>query len=186
MLHEQYRPTKWEDVIGQEAAIASLARIKARTGFGGRAYLITGGSGQGKTTIARIMASEVADKADIHEIDARDCTIDAVREMVACFRLAERCTLFSMSKVWIINETDDLRADVLARFKTALEPIPAGCAVIFTCTKESAKLLWEDSEDAPAQHGTCHTVSGMTHDTSATCIQTCARNAAPVSAVIRQ
>ena len=117
------------------------------------------------------MARELADEGDIDEIDARDCTLDKVREIADHLKLAHRC-LFRASKAWIINEADDLRADVLARLKTALEPkggIPNSCAIIFTCTKESAKLLWDDSEDAPQFLGRCLLVKlgKINHDTAA-------------------
>ena len=147
-LFEKFRPQSFADVLGQDKAIKTLTRIRERGGFGGRAYWITGAAGTGKTSIARLIAAGI-DGADVCEIDARDCTIDYVRGIAESMKLAQNCKLFNFAKVWIINEADDLRADVLARFKTALEPIPEFCAVIFTCTKESAELLWDDSEDAP-------------------------------------
>ena len=157
-LFEKWRPRTFDDLIGQDKAVSALKRIQARGGFGGRAYWITGASGTGKTTIARIIANDLASEWCISEFDARDCTVESVRGMVAAFRTR---ALFEEKpgKVWIINEADDLRADVLARFKTALEPIPGHCAVIFTCTRESANLLWEDSEDAPQFLSRCIPVS---------------------------
>ena len=40
-LHEQYRPTAWADVVGQDAAIRQLERV-GRKGYGGRAYWLAG------------------------------------------------------------------------------------------------------------------------------------------------
>ena len=58
-LHEQYRPRSWSEVVGQDKAIAKV-KLLAKRGLAGRAYWITGQSGTGKTTIARLIAAEVA------------------------------------------------------------------------------------------------------------------------------
>lgn len=78
-LHTKYRPKKWADVVGQGAAVKAFARIiKARESH---AYLLSGPSGTGKTTLARIGATELGAYAeDILEVDAATNTgIDAMR-----------------------------------------------------------------------------------------------------------
>ena len=45
-LHEQYRPTALEQVIGQRKAVAQVRKVLSR-GWGGRAWFITGPSGSG-------------------------------------------------------------------------------------------------------------------------------------------
>src|SRR5690606_9192127 len=72
-LHEQYRPNTWEEVVGQDKALARIATIRRRA-LSGRAYCITGQSGTGKTTIARLIAREIADDLFIEEIDAGELT----------------------------------------------------------------------------------------------------------------
>ena len=79
-LHEQYRPTTWDDVIGQDRAIAKI-RTVARRGLGGRAFWIAGQSGTGKTTIARLIASDVASDLCTEELDATDLTPAALRDI---------------------------------------------------------------------------------------------------------
>jgi replication-associated recombination protein RarA len=59
-LAEQYRPAQLSEVLGQGKLLAKLDRLRPR-GLAGRAYWITGQSGTGKTTIARLIAQEVAD-----------------------------------------------------------------------------------------------------------------------------
>ena len=59
-LHEQFRPQSWSDVVGQSKALARIERLRKR-GLGGRAYWIAGQSGTGKTTIAKLLAAELAD-----------------------------------------------------------------------------------------------------------------------------
>ena len=98
-LYEQYRPKTFGDVIGQEKTIGKLQRL-AKRGLGGRVYWITGSSGTGKTTLARIIAAEIADDFAVIEIDGSDLTMDRVREyerwcrskpMEAYIRLAKDC-----------------------------------------------------------------------------------------------
>ena len=78
-LYEQYRPKTFDEVVGQEKVIGKLQRL-AKRGLGGRVYWITGSSGTGKTTLARIIASEVSDDFAVIEIDGSDLTMDKVRE----------------------------------------------------------------------------------------------------------
>ena len=68
-LHEQYRPSTFADVVGQDKAIARF-RTVANRGIGGRCFWITGKSGTGKTTIARLVARELADPFCIEETNA--------------------------------------------------------------------------------------------------------------------
>lgn len=145
-LFEKYRPTAWEDVIGQDRAVAMLRRLQERGGFGGRAYWLAGGSGTGKTTLARLIAQDLAESWHVEEVDAQDCNLDFVRQMEVGF--AFRGMGAKTGKAWIINEAHGLRGAVLSRFLTALEQLPAHCAVIFTTTKEGQKGLFEDVIDA--------------------------------------
>src|SRR5205807_1016746 len=81
-LVERYRPTTWNEVVGQEKAVATLQRF-ARAGLlGGRNYWISGKSGQGKTTLARLIAAELAEPWNIDEMDAAELTaakMDSIR-----------------------------------------------------------------------------------------------------------
>ena len=76
-LHEQYRPTTWGGVVGQDEAVKRFRTI-AKRGVGGRAFWIAGPSGTGKTTIARLIAAEIADPFNRIELSVRH--EDQVRE----------------------------------------------------------------------------------------------------------
>src|SRR5262249_4680832 len=60
-LTEQYRPKTWQDVVGQDKVVNRLLALRRR-GLAGRAYWLSGPSGTGKTTIARLIAAEVAEE----------------------------------------------------------------------------------------------------------------------------
>ena len=63
-LYEAYRPKTWSEVIGQPKAIAKLDRFRKRRGtLAGDCYFLSGSSGTGKTSIALLIADEVADRA---------------------------------------------------------------------------------------------------------------------------
>lgn len=52
----KYRPLKFADVLGQQGAVAVLkSRLRSRTALD-TSYVFFGGAGQGKTTLARILA----------------------------------------------------------------------------------------------------------------------------------
>jgi replication-associated recombination protein RarA len=155
-LFEKYRPRAFTEVIGQEKAVKALSKLRERGGFGGRAYWFAAGSGTGKTTLARLVAADLAEPWAIVEIDAQDCTLDFVREMEAGFRftsLGEK-----NGKAWIINEAHGLRGPVLSRFLTAIESLPSHCAILFTTTQEGEKGLFADWNDASPLLSRCFDV----------------------------
>ena len=78
-LHEQYRPTQWSEVLGQDKIIVKLDRLRKR-GLAGRAFWFSGGSGTGKTTLAKLLASEVASELCVEEIDATDLSAARIRD----------------------------------------------------------------------------------------------------------
>lgn len=73
-LHEKYRPQRLEDVLGQEKIVSRLALLRDRDGLAGRTYWLSGASGTGKTTIARLIAAEVAGEWTTVEIDSHTLT----------------------------------------------------------------------------------------------------------------
>src|SRR5215468_9716896 len=79
-LTEQYRPKTWSDVVGQDKVVQRIQAL-AKRGLTGRAYWLSGQSGTGKTTIARLIAQEVADEFCVQEVDAAGLTVAALREL---------------------------------------------------------------------------------------------------------
>ena len=54
-LYERERPASLDEIVGQSEAVAKIKRLVDQH-WGGRAWWISGASGTGKTTLARILA----------------------------------------------------------------------------------------------------------------------------------
>lgn len=144
-LHEQYRPRSWSEVVGQDKTIAKI-RALAKRGLTGRAFWLSGQSGTGKTTLARLIAAEVADDFCIDEIDAGDLTLDRLREIERSQwirGMGERG-----GRAYVVNEAHGLRAPVVRKLLTLFEPIPPHVAWCFTTTVEGQDKLFDDLDDA--------------------------------------
>jgi len=70
-LYEKFRPPDLEQVIGHEAAKKQI-QCTLRNGWGGKAFWISGPSGTGKTTLARIIAAYGASEMFVQEYDSAD------------------------------------------------------------------------------------------------------------------
>jgi DNA polymerase III gamma/tau subunit len=155
-LHEQYRPTAWADVIGQTKAVERIDRLRPR-GLGGRAYWITGQSGTGKTTMARLLAVEIADPGNVVELDAGRCSVNMVHEIDRSMR--SLAIGDKSGRAWIVNEAHLLTARVIGEFLTLLERLPAHVALIFTTTVDGEEALFEDVADTCPFLSRCIAVS---------------------------
>lgn len=148
-LAEEYRPKRFEDVIGQDKAMKVIRRLAdSKRGLGGRAYWISGNSGTGKTTLARLIAAEVADEAwgAVRELDSAECTMTNLAEIEdSSFTLG-----FGEhgGRAVIVNEAHGLRKDSIRLLLIALERIPNHVVWIFTTTIEGQAELFESKIDA--------------------------------------
>lgn len=144
-LHEQYRPREWSEVVGQDKAVAKIARLWDR-GLGGRAYWLSGPSGTGKTTIGRLIAAEVASEWSIEEVDATGLSAAAIREVErqsACLGLGAQ-----PGRAYIVNEAHGLNRAAVRQLLTTLERIPRHVVWIFTTTCEGQEALFDGVADA--------------------------------------
>lgn len=146
-LFEKYRPSTFNEVVGQDKAIAKIQQVSHR-GFGGRAYWITGQSGTGKTTLAKIIASQIADSLAIYEWDGQSLSTNDIQFVEDQFNYH---TLFDKpGYAFIINEAHGIKKPIIRLLLVLLEKIPEHVCIIFTTTNDGEELLFEDSiEESP-------------------------------------
>jgi DNA polymerase-3 subunit gamma/tau len=143
-LTEQYRPQTWADVVGQDKVVQRIKAL-AKRGLAGRAFFISGQSGTGKTTIARLIAQEIADEFCIQEVDAAALTVG---ELQALEREMHVMGWGKGGRAYIVNEAHALRKPVIRQLLVLLERIPPHVAIVFTTTCEGQESLFEDYDDA--------------------------------------
>lgn len=144
-LAEKYRPRSLDDVVGQPKACGLVARMAAG-GLGGRAYWISGASGTGKTTVARIIARAVADDWLVTEYDSADQLSAA--ELVEVSRTLCLTATGKGGRAWIVNEAHGLRSASVRVLLGILERIPAHCVFVFTTTRDGEDKLFDEDIDA--------------------------------------
>ena len=145
-LDEKYRPTILADVIGQEKVTRRIELLQSRQ-WGGRAYWLSGGSGTGKTSVARIVARTGADDTYITETVGRLLTpikLTEIKNGWAYIPMADK-----PGYALIVNEAHGLSRPVIELFLDILENLPAQVVVIFTTTIEGNNLFEENLDSSP-------------------------------------
>lgn len=138
-LHVRLRPPSLNDVIGHKQVVGALRNL-----FKGKdiphAFLFTGPSGTGKTTLARIIASLVgcSGRDSIVEIDAaRYSGVDNMREIIAGSRFASLGD--SPRKLIIVDEAHRLSRGAWDSMLLSIEEPPPHVWWVF-CSTEPDKI----------------------------------------------
>lgn len=135
MLHIKYRPNDFDDVVGHAEIIKSIKSLLCKEDRP-HSFLLSGNSGCGKTTIARIMAETL--KAEVLEINiANTGGVDFVREMEDKARYSP---LIGENKAFILDECHQLTKEAGNCFLKILEDSPKH-SYFFLCTTDPNKLL---------------------------------------------
>ena len=136
-LHLKYRPATFDEVLGQKEIITSLKReMKDKKHH---AYIFAGKYGTGKTTLGRLIASEVGcSPTGIIEIDGGMLNgIDAMRQLNNT--ITYKSFGDSPLKVIIIDEAHALTAAAWRGLLKNVEEPPSHVYWIF-CTTEKSKI----------------------------------------------
>lgn len=147
-LAEKYRPTDWNDVVAQDKLVSNLRRIESTTGLAGRAYWIAGPSGAGKTTIAKIIASKVADEYAVWEFVGRELSAGMLRETIE--KTYRGRPLGGRGFAIVVNEAHGLSRAAIEILLDAIDSgaIPRWVVWIFTTTNDGQDRLFDDQIDA--------------------------------------
>ena len=135
---EKYRPSKLEEVVGQEGIVDSL---KAYAGSGSIPHLLFAGpAGTGKTTCAIALAKEIFGESwreNFEELNASDERgIEVVRGKIKNF--ARTAPLGDASfKIIFLDEADSLTPDAQAALRRTMERYARICRFILSCNYSS-------------------------------------------------
>lgn len=143
-LAEVYRPRSWDAVIGQDAIRAKVDALRPR-GLGGRAFWISGPSGTGKSTVALLIANELASDIAIEEIDAETLTARSVSDLE---RKSNCRAIGKGGWAFLVNEAHGLKNATIRQLLVTLERIPPHVAWLFTTTNAGQENLFGDCDDA--------------------------------------
>jgi replication-associated recombination protein RarA len=136
-LADKYRPTTFAEVVGNAEVVQSLER--AVEGRNWSAYLLSGPSGTGKTTMARIIAGAYgATGGDVLEIDAASRSgVGDTRELAEFSRY--RGLVGSGGRAIIMDEAHRLSRQAWDALLKPIEEPPAHVVWIL-CTTELSKV----------------------------------------------
>jgi DNA polymerase-3 subunit gamma/tau len=135
-LHVKYRPKVFDEVLGQDHIINSLKNL-FEIGKVPHSFLLTGNAGVGKTTVARIIASELkCQPSYILEIDAATHTgVDSMR--LLCENLQFPALGRNSIKVAIIDEAHMISKQGSNKLLKMVEEPPSHVYFIFATTEKS-------------------------------------------------
>lgn len=158
VLARKYRPSRFEDLIGQEAMVKTLTNAFA-SGRIAHAYMLTGVRGVGKTTTARLIARALNYKTA--EVDQPSITLDPPGEHCAAIQKSAHVDIMEMDaasrtgvgdireildgvryapvsaryKVYVIDEVHMLSTSAFNALLKTLEEPPPHVKFIFATTE---------------------------------------------------
>lgn len=124
---EKYRPDTLEGYVGNDTIKAKIGKFIATNDV--PHLLLSGPSGTGKTTMAKIIVKNM--ECDYLYINASDeNNVDTVRNKIKAFASTIG---FAKIKVIILDESDYLTANAQAALRNIMETFSVHCRFILTC-----------------------------------------------------
>jgi replication-associated recombination protein RarA len=149
-LWEKHRPKTWAEVIGQAKVLAIIDRLRKGGGLAGRAYYLSGASGTGKTSIAYLIAGEVAAPWAIEEVDGTQVTAAWLNRVEDTWGSIPLGGDGKTGRAYCINEAHGLSGFAVKRLLSLLEDrnLPRHVVVLFTSTVDGLALFEDGQTDA--------------------------------------
>lgn len=139
VLYIKHRPTRLEDLVGQPGAVAQLQALLADRGRFPHCVLLTGPSGTGKTTCARIIKDALGcSEHDFREYgDADSRGIDTVRQIQKSARLVP---MSGGVRVFLLDEFHLMTGEAQNSLLLLFENTPR-LSYFLLCTTNPAKVI---------------------------------------------
>jgi replication-associated recombination protein RarA len=151
-LFTKYRPSTWDQVVGHARMKMRLLRMSQNSEIGGKAFLLCGISGIGKSTCAYLIAKEVCDEDNIFELDATKVTTTMLDDLSS--RQGQLLLGAKPGRAIIVNECHKLDSRCIGRLLTSLESVKKNVVWIFTTQAHKQKGLFDD-DDSSALESRC-------------------------------
>lgn len=137
-LYRKHRPRQFKDVIGNVEVVASI-RDALKTNKLPHAIMMTGDSGCGKTTIARILNTKLGGKKNHYtEINASEKRgIQMIRTIGDTYRSV---SMFGGCRVYVIDEAQGLTSAAQNALLKCLEDAPTWSYFVL-CTTDPTKII---------------------------------------------
>ncbi len=138
-LYHKHRPKDLNEIIGNQTVVASIQNMLENPKSCSHAFLLTGETGCGKTTVGRILAREFGSSGgDFREVDSADFRgIDTIRRII---QQSQYHAMESNAIVWLIDECHKMTPDAQSAILKILEDTPKHVYFIL-CTTDHQKLL---------------------------------------------
>lgn len=114
---EKYRPTKLEDVVLSDDARGYFNNVKQTSNLPN--LLLVGSPGVGKTTLAKVIISDILNAQYLYINASDENGIDTIRTKVLNF--AQTQSIFGTTKVIILDECDGLSLDAQKALRNSME-----------------------------------------------------------------
>ena len=132
-LYRIYRPKSFDEIYGQDQII-SILKNQLQTNSLNHAYLFCGPRGTGKTSTAKVFASQINNGSDMDTIEldaASNNSVDNVREIRDNLAFAPS---FGKYKIYIIDEVHMLSSSAFNALLKTLEEPPSHIIFILATT----------------------------------------------------
>lgn len=156
-LYKKYRPSDWDEVVGNEAVVKSL-RDKVEKGTLPHFIVFAGQPGCGKTTLSRILK----DKLGVQDMDFTEINAANQNGVEVARDVADKCVYKPLGRgkfrMWLFDEAHKLTSACQQSMLKTLEDTPEHAYFIFA-SSEADKLL-----PAIKSRATVYTLKPLEHN----------------------